>query len=1329
VPESVPVGLDRYVRRSTGGVDGVLDVDGFLQAPRAEISWWYGGQQPIPVADLADAGSFVLLAPGGAGKTTVLSALRSREPSATVVDLSLYDKSGMHRELATAIDLGQPVYLDGLDVVAREDPAALRILQSHLVKPEARAVPWRLACRPAAWDTRLTAAVSGALNDFQEFALLPLDRVAAAALCERVGASAGFVDVVSEAKLGRLAASALWFQAAAEQWRDSKTLPGSPLAAIEYEVDRLLADVGPAASPTLPLDRKLRIAMRMAAMTVFGGINRYARFGEAAAGRCPVGTLPSTSEPDEPGVPIGPEMYAEVLDTALFDAAAGGAVAFRHEQYAEYLAARYVVGRSSVTRAQVGDLLRTGTDGQVPGVFGGVLAWLLALRPELVGHLVAVNAHLLAQTGVELPSDEVRGVITSALLETARAGDTEPEWGYDLSPLVHPTLESTLRRHLAAGLTDAGHLWWVARLAEAAGCSGVTEPLLAEALTEKWPAWARRPAVAAVATCGDLATVNALSPLLRLDADLDPDDDLLAAAIEALYPRLLSTAALLEVLRPRTNRSLVGAYLVLLTRLPDQFAVGDLPEILEWASELTPIAGDGYGLFPERLVDVAWRNRRVDGVLQALARLIARLIAPSSGGRWTHRRRLPWEAGADEDRRSLLVLIAQNISPVNVYDLITFHLAGDDDVDYLLATMPMLPADSWPVLVETLGCVFREPNRVQADAVLMMSEDHPAFAATAGFRGAVDPDSSFSELRRRTRRRELLRKEEADEQIRRQRERLTEALDAADADATQWWTIARALARDGHDRDDLFTQDLTSRAGWQLLDELERETVFKIGFRYLEQRQPTMGPEHLNHISDLDVMPDWSGVFFLTTLAAHRPEAVRGLDLVVWQRWASPIVTAWNNDHDDNGRQLRQTLVELAPSPARVALADAALAALPAESDFLPQHATYRNLMPELASGLATCLLRGDHSGRLGVNLVDLLVKEASAAAAEFCLQLWETKQPTLADAALRGLAELAPDLVIAMYDERKLSAEDLANVAPCIDVAALSDSCISLLARLLVDRHPPHRDRPWSARPDGNWGVVRARDRVLGEVVARGFVNVLEDLQKDRHETDRWILARYLRQARARARDAAFSPVAPVELLQLLGRADARLVGNDDDLQTVVIEALRDLQHALHRDSHRDVWNLGEVAAPQSEDDISDWVRRNLEQRLGGGSVVGRELQVRRLNDKGIGTRADLTVVVSNVAQPRHQIMVIAEAKLVNHGELFTAMRAQLAERYLEPMGLRCGIYLVYWVDPAQRPPHWRRDRSRLDALLDELAEQARGLEPEFRVVPFVLDISRPVS
>ncbi|WP_143271477.1 hypothetical protein [Amycolatopsis echigonensis] len=1296
-----------------------------------DIAWWYRGSQPVPVADLVGAGSFVLLAPGGAGKTTVLEALRSCESDATVIDLSLHDKSGMHRELDAAIDVGKPVYLDGLDVAAREEPAALRILRSHVVRPQARPIQWRLACRPAAWDAHLSQALSAAQIEFREFALLPLTRAAAEALCERVDAPKEFIDIVIKAKLGRLAGSALRFQAAAQQWRDNGTLPDSPLAAIAYEVERLLADAAPTANPTLSLDRMLRIAMRMAAMVVFGSINRYALSSEPVApGRSEVSALPSTPEPDEPGVTIGPEAYAEVLNTALFDAAVGSSLAFRHQQYAEYLAARYVTQRSSVTRGQIRDLLRAGPGGQVPGVLGGVLAWLLALRPDLADDLVPANAHLLAQAGVELPSGEVRGLIISALLETARTGDSEPEWGYDLSSLGHATLESVLIQHLDDGLTDAGHLWWVARLAETTGCKGVAEKLLVEALRETWPAWARRPAIAAVATSEDSANVSRLSPLLKLDAAHDPDDELLAAAIEATYPRLLDVADLLEVLRPRTNRSLVGAYLMLLSRLPDQFSAGDLPEVLEWASQLTGSADeDNYGQFPERLVEVAWRNRQAEQVLPALASFVANLISPLSQSPWNSRRQPPWVTAPSEERRQLLVLTAQKLDSTSAYDLITSHLATKDDADYLLASLPNLPAASWPALSEILSYFIREPSCNQADAVLAMREDHPAFLTTAIFRGTVDVYSSIAQQRRRFRERELRMESEGVERARRRREHLTGALEAAKADVNQWWCLPVALSRGNHYHDDLFTHDFTCRPGWQLLDDAEREAVFDLGMRYLQQHKPSVAPEHLQQINDLEVMPDWSGVFFLTTLTAHRQEALRQLEVAVWQHWAVPIVTAWNNDHEDGGRKLRQALLGFAPATARAHLAEAALAALPADSEWLPQSDTYRNLMPELAPHLMANLLRGDYRGNLGATLVDLLVEEVPAVASDFCLELWRTAQPTLADKALRGLVVLKPELVIKLHHDGELAASELSKVASHFNINALSNSEVSLIAEILLDQYPPHLDAPWDSKSHRRRGPERARDGVLGELVERGLVDVIESLNQGRHDTDRWILSRCIRRARDRATDLTFIPIEPAELLQLLGRADARIVRNDEDLQTVVVETLRDLQHVISREAYRDLWNLGTVPNPKSEDDISDWLRRNLEQRLGGGAVVGRELQVRRPTDRGIGTRIDLTAAVSTDTHPRHQATVIAEAKLVNHRELLTALHGQLVERYLEQTGLRCGIYLVYWVDPAQRPPPWRQDRLDLANLMQELTEQARSHEPELKIVPFALDISRAVS
>jgi hypothetical protein len=108
-------GLDRHVlpvRRGSSwsggsvGAEVVVDRDGFLDlAPESEL-WFGSGTRPISVTELVsgDDGvlSFVLLAPGGVGESTVLEALRALESSGVVVDLRSFDKSGMHRELAAA---------------------------------------------------------------------------------------------------------------------------------------------------------------------------------------------------------------------------------------------------------------------------------------------------------------------------------------------------------------------------------------------------------------------------------------------------------------------------------------------------------------------------------------------------------------------------------------------------------------------------------------------------------------------------------------------------------------------------------------------------------------------------------------------------------------------------------------------------------------------------------------------------------------------------------------------------------------------------------------------------------------------------------------------------------------------------------------------------------------------------------------------------------------------------------------------------------------------------------------------------------------------------
>ena len=100
----------------------------------------------------------------------------------------------------------------------------------------------------------------------------------------------------------------------------------------------------------------------------------------------------------------------------------------------------------------------------------------------------------------------------------------------------------------------------------------------------------------------------------------------------------------------------------------------------------------------------------------------------------------------------------------------------------------------------------------------------------------------------------------------------------------------------------------------------------------------------------------------------------------------------------------------------------------------------------------------------------------------------------------------------------------------------------------------------------------------------------------------------------------------------------------------------------------------------------------------------------------------------LSDTSSPQ-ELRVILEAKLVNNPDVKTAMEEQLRQKYLDPLSLTYGIYIIYWVDPAQRPKGWS-ESSHPDAgaLCEEHCDQATAIQG-VKIKPFVLDIGQPLK
>lgn len=68
-----------------------------------------------------------------------------------------------------------------------------------------------------------------------------------------------------------------------------------------------------------------------------------------------------------------------------------------------------------------------------------------------------------------------------------------------------------------------------------------------------------------------------------------------------------------------------------------------------------------------------------------------------------------------------------------------------------------------------------------------------------------------------------------------------------------------------------------------------------------------------------------------------------------------------------------------------------------------------------------------------------------------------------------------------------------------------------------------------------------------------------------------------------------------------------------------------------------------------------------------------------------------------------------------------------QLVERYLDSDPFRDGIYLVYWIDPSERPSTSAGETTTVEECHEGLANLVAALAPDVRVAPYALDITQP--
>ena len=138
----------------------------------------------------------------------------------------------------------------------------------------------------------------------------------------------------------------------------------------------------------------------------------------------------------------------------------------------------------------------------------------------------------------------------------------------------------------------------------------------------------------------------------------------------------------------------------------------------------------------------------------------------------------------------------------------------------------------------------------------------------------------------------------------------------------------------------------------------------------------------------------------------------------------------------------------------------------------------------------------------------------------------------------------------------------------------------------------------------------------------------------------------------------------------------------------------------------------------PKDEEDLSDWLARELIRKV-AGTVVNREVQVRPRIPGVAGSGARTDVQLEAVARGNgdaETIGVIIEVKGDWHDEVETAMERQLRDDYLATTGYRHGIYVVgRFVCESWKEGDKKRAARRVEGTIEEVqthfAAQATAL------------------
>jgi predicted NACHT family NTPase len=1243
------------------------------------------------------------------------------------------------------------LFLDSTDECLIRMETLASLLVDELNKYPVQRLHLRIVCRPAEWPTLLEEGLIKLWGQesvkFYKLAPLQLEDVLLAAAAEGLDPAA-FAGEVNRMEVRPFAAKPVTLKMLLEIYSRHERLPQTQTQLYEEGCLSLCEESNPSyvasrRAGDLTAAQRMAVAARIAAVMTFAkrsAVRTGVGAGELLPEDIAIEELAGSYEEASTELfDVTQAAVKEALNTGLFAARGPDRIGWAHQTYNEFLAAWYLTRRLNATQALSLIVHPGDPEGRLVPQLHEVAAWIAANNSEVFEAVMKADPEVLLRSDVTAYDEELKEALVAELLKLYDEERGYVGWlsnsRYDR--LEHPRLADQLRPYIRDGTKNYMVRSVAIQIAESCKLSAVEGDLADVALDSSQSVDIRAWAARAVSQVGEDETKLRLRPLAEAGIAEDPGHRLKGWGLRALWPGLITSQELFQMLTPMGVNS-TGSYGHFVSNdIVQHLRPEDLPAALTWVSE----QGDNrrLGFYFKRLTDSimlsGWEYLDTPGVLEAFAQAALSRLRQHNHMVGDHQERSRFEESmrAEDDKRqrlleALLELIAdtQQIRFLLSYTSSTLVLSKDLPwmLDRFEAAGSEQARDAWAQVIEA---AFARGGGEHYDLVLAAYQRNAALAARLRWAFEIVTLGSAEAQQMKEQHAMMYGLEENGEEAAEDEavvgpsvhERIAQFLDQCQSgDADAWWRLNHVMTfePDGTQTVNEWESDLTASPGWRISDDTTRARIVEAAKRYVVEQDPQTG-EWLE--SGTMYRPAYAGYRALRLLLDKDLNFITELTPAVWRKWASIVLLYPPNYSSQEELEPHLRLVELAYRNAP----DEIIRILLGQIDRENSAGRYASIPDKVercwderfgAALLEKARATEISSGSLGNILKDLL-KHRVEGAREFAQSLISSPIPESGEprakavVAARTLLRYTEDadwntVWTAIQGNPEFGREVISGVATIFS-GQEADKRIAekLTADQLADLYIwmgnqyPHAEDPdiEGVHSIGERETIaRWRESLLNRLVSRGTPDSCAAVEKIIAEFPTLTYLKYkLQDARELIRRLTWTPPAPTDIMKLTNDPQRRLVQSGEQLLDAIIESLKRLEARLQDETPAavDLWNensssenRGYVYRPKDENRFSDYVKRHLDDDLRrSGVVVNREVEIRRGTGAGAGERTDILVdaIIRNQRGEAYDIITaVVEAKGCWHRDLDTAMEEQLVNRYLRENSSKYGLYLIGW-------------------------------------------------